>query len=77
MAMVRLFAELERRGREDALLLQVHDELILEVARGEEEEFAHLLGTVMARTYPLSVPIEVELKAGPSWYEMQRVSVVA
>lgn len=77
LAMVQLFQRLEERGMERRLLLQVHDELILEAPEAQVEATGQLLGEVMAKAYPLSVPIEVELKVGTSWYDVEPVAVFA
>jgi DNA polymerase-1 len=54
-----------------AILLQVHDELLLQVAPEDLESVAHMLKDKMENAYPLSVPMTVECKVGPNWYEMQ------
>lgn len=53
------------------LLLQVHDELVLQVAPGDLQAVAGVLTEEMEQAFPLSVPLTVECKAGPNWYEMQ------
>jgi len=54
-----------------AILLQVHDELLLQVAPEDLESVAHMLKEKMENAYPLSVPMTVECKVGPNWYEMK------
>lgn len=54
-----------------AILLQVHDELLLQVAPEDLERVAQMLKDKMENAYPLSVPMTVECKVGPNWYEMQ------
>lgn len=54
-----------------AMLLQVHDELLLQVAPEDLEGVACMLIEKMENAYPLSVPMTVECKVGPNWYEMQ------
>ncbi len=56
---------------ESRLVLQVHDELILEVPQPELEEVSQLVSSCMSRAARLSVPLEVEIKAGPNWYQMK------
>ena len=53
------------------MLLQVHDELLLQVASEDLESVAHMLKEKMETAYPLSVPMTVECKVGPNWYDMQ------
>lgn len=54
-----------------AMLLQVHDELLLQVAPEDLEGAARMLIDKMENAYQLSVPMKVECKVGPNWYEMQ------
>jgi DNA polymerase-1 len=71
MAMSRLFHELETGGYAAKMILQVHDELLLEVPDDELDEVRALVAKVMEGIYPeLSVPLEVEASAGRNWDEM-------
>jgi len=54
-----------------AILLQVHDELLLQVAPEELEDVAHMLIEKMENAFPLTVPMTVDCKVGPNWYDMQ------
>jgi DNA polymerase-1 len=69
MAMVALDAEVEQRGWRTALLLQVHDELVLEAPAEEAEEAAHLTRSIMEGVAALRVPLRVDLGTGPSLAE--------
>ena len=51
------------------LLLQVHDELILEVVAGEEEKLSELVRREMGSAYPLKAPLDVNVGLGKSWNE--------
>lgn len=53
------------------MLLQVHDELLLQVAPEDLNAVARVLKEHMEKAFPLSVPLTVECKVGPNWYEMQ------
>lgn len=53
------------------VLLQVHDELVIQVAPEELEQVAEIVREEMENAFPLSVPLTVECKTGPNWYEMQ------
>ncbi|HSL01025.1 MAG TPA: DNA polymerase [Rubrobacteraceae bacterium] len=68
-AMVSVHARL--REREAHMLLQVHDELLLEVPESELEETARLVVREMEGAADLSVPLKAEAKHGPSWGEMR------
>ena len=58
---------LRDEGLRSRLLLQVHDELVLEVAQGEREALEALVRREMGGAYPLSVPLEVSVGAGQDW----------
>ncbi len=62
----RALTESELRSR---VLLQVHDELVLEVADGEQADVEALVRREMGAAYPLSVPLEVSVGFGRSWNE--------
>jgi DNA polymerase-1 len=66
-SMVDLEAQLESKRLQAAMVLTVHDEIILEVPLGEVEEVKELLPRIMRDALPLSVPIEVEVAEGQSW----------
>jgi len=67
VALVRLDRGLEEQGRTSRLVLQVHDEVILEVAPAEEQAVAALTMEAMRGAADLSVPLEVNLSWGDSW----------
>jgi DNA polymerase-1 len=69
VALVDLDRALEERGARSRLILQVHDEVILEVTPDELDDAAALVRTVMASACDLSVPMEVNLSTGHSWEE--------
>ncbi|HSL57879.1 MAG TPA: DNA polymerase I [Acidimicrobiales bacterium] len=67
VALVRLDAALEARGTTSRLILQVHDEVLLEVDPVEHDEVAALVVDTMADAFELRVPLEVNLSFGASW----------
>ncbi|HEX2273970.1 MAG TPA: DNA polymerase I, partial [Acidimicrobiales bacterium] len=67
VALVRLDRSLEQTGRRSRLVLQVHDEVILEVPPDEEQAVATLTLEAMRGAAELSVPLEVNLSWGDSW----------
>ena len=69
LAMVQLHHELIRRQLPARLLLQVHDELVLEAAPEVLEAVRDLTRTVMENAVQLSVPLVVETGVGPNWME--------
>ncbi len=67
VAMIGVTSELARRDLSSRLLLQVHDELVLEVAPGEREEVTELVREQMAAAADLEVPLDVSVGFGRSW----------
>ncbi|NWG46152.1 MAG: DNA polymerase I [Alphaproteobacteria bacterium] len=72
-AMIRMPDAMERAGLDARMLLQVHDELVFEVAEDQAEALAALAAEVMEGAalpvLPLSVPLKVDAKAGANWEE--------
>ena len=69
IAMVKVDSELKRRKLKSRLILQVHDELIIEVWKGEESEVGSILKESMENATRLKVPLSVDVKSGNNWYE--------
>lgn len=69
LAMVRLEEEFQRQGLYSRMLLQVHDELIFEVAPQEMERVMELVRSKMENAVQLRVPLKVEIHVGSSWYD--------
>jgi DNA polymerase-1 len=70
LAMIRIPQTLQTAGLKAQLLLQVHDELVLECPKEELESTARIVQETMARAYPLNVPLETEARWGLNWGEM-------
>ncbi len=68
-AMVKLEQELTASGLDARLILQVHDELIVECHRDCMEEVKDILKRVMENTIDLSVPLTVDVQAGDNWFD--------
>lgn len=66
-AMITIDAELRTRGLASRMLLQVHDELVFEVAAGELDELRELVVTRMSGAAELAVPLEVQVGTGANW----------
>jgi len=75
LAMINIYQELETRELRARILLQVHDDLILEVPCDEVDEVVLLLKDKMEHACTLKVPLEVSVKVGPNWYDMESVDV--
>ena len=69
VAMLNVHAEIGRRELASRMLLQVHDELLFEVAPGELDELRDLVRGQMCGAYQLRVPLEVSMGTGRSWAE--------
>ncbi|MFM8427722.1 MAG: DNA polymerase I, partial [Chloroflexota bacterium] len=70
IAMLKIPPALKKAGLSAKMLLQVHDELVLEVPKKEINETAKVVQDTMANAYPMSIPLDTEARAGISWGEM-------
>jgi DNA polymerase-1 len=71
IAMIRLPGRLREAGLQARMLLQVHDELVLEVPRSEVDRVAPILRETMEGALKLDVPLTVDVKAGDDWESMK------
>lgn len=71
LAMVDLHKHLREGGFQSRLILQVHDELVLEVTRKEEDDAAGQVRRSMEHILDLKVPLDVSIKSGKNWLEME------
>ncbi len=69
LAMVRVYNRLKAENLRARLILQVHDELIVEAPDEETEEVKHILKEEMENAMKLEVPLTVDMAVGHSWYE--------
>jgi DNA polymerase-1 len=69
LAMLNVQAAIEKEKLKSRLLLQIHDELILEVVAGEEEKISDLVRREMGAAYPLKAPLDVNAGLGLTWHE--------
>lgn len=75
VAMIRLHRELRARFPEARMVLQVHDELVLDLPDSQLAEVAALVRETMVSAVALQVPLEVELKSGHDWYHLRPVEL--
>lgn len=73
IAMVRLLPALDKAGLSARMLLQVHDELVLEVPTVERDETIKVVCEVMENAYPLSIPLLTEARWGHNWGSLEVV----
>ena len=69
LAMLNVQSAIEKEDLKSRLLLQIHDELILEVVKGEEEKISELVRREMGTAYPLNAPLDVNAGLGLTWHE--------
>lgn len=77
LAMIQLDRFLREQQLHSRMILTVHDELVFEIPPAEQEELVAVVPDLMAKVYALKVPLQVDLKIGPNWQDMERVRVVA
>jgi DNA polymerase-1 len=70
LAMIRVAEALKRHGGSARLLLQVHDELVIEAPAAEADAIADVVRTEMEGCFPLRVRLEVSLGRGPTWFDV-------
>lgn len=68
IAMIKVFNELRRRNLKSKLILQVHDELIIDAYDDEIDEVKELLRENMEKAVELRVPLKVDMNVGDNWY---------
>lgn len=69
IAMVRVYDSLKKEKLKSKLILQVHDELIVETVKGEEEQVSRILSYEMQNAAKLKVALVADVHLGDSWYE--------
>ena len=71
IAMVRVDRRLKRQQMKSQLILQIHDELLIEATLDEVDEVKHILKEEMEHAARLAVPLEVDMHTGHNWYELK------
>ena len=71
IAMINVNKALKEKHINGKIVLQIHDELLLEVALQDKEKAKQILKESMEGAMKLSVPLEVEISEGNSWYEVK------
>ena len=69
IAMIRVWEELKKQGLQSRLILQVHDELLIETKKEEIEQVRAILTKEMKKAAKLAVTLEIDLHTGENWYE--------
>jgi len=73
IAMLKIPPALKKAKMKGKMLLQVHDELVLECPESELEKTAKLVQETMAGAYPLDIPLSTEARYGKNWGEMKTI----
>ena len=69
IAMIKVWKALKEEGLKSRLILQVHDELLIETAQDEEARVREILTENMKSAADLAVTLEIDLHTGSNWYE--------
>jgi len=72
LAMIGVWRRLRAEKLRTKMILQVHDELVLEAPKGEAEAASELLRDEMERAFPMTVPLKVGLASGGTWAELEK-----
>jgi DNA polymerase-1 len=73
IAMLRVPGAVKQAGLSAKMLLQVHDELVLECPIEELKPTANLVSRVMQAAYPLKIPLQTDARSGPNWNDMSPI----
>ena len=71
IAMIRVNDRLRKEGLKSRLLLQIHDELLIEAHEPEVEDVKSILSEEMHRASSLNVPLEIDMNVGGTWYDVK------
>ena len=67
--MIEIQKEIENKGMQSKMLLQVHDELVFDMHKSESEELKRLVKEKMEKVFILKVPLVVDIGEGENWLE--------
>lgn len=73
LAMLKIDEQFTKHGFASKMILQVHDELVFEVAPNESSRVVTIVRQAMEEAYPLQVPLIVDMQAGFNWYELESI----
>lgn len=68
-AMVEIYRELKSKNLKSKMLIQVHDELVFNVLKEEQQQVEEIVRRIMEHTWKMEVPLKVEISVGTDWYE--------
>lgn len=76
LAMIEVYKKLKEHNLQSRLVIQVHDELVLEVKKSELEQVCAIVKEAMELSQPLEVPLEIDIQIGRSWMESEQEAAV-
>ena len=71
MAMIDIYNEFKKKNLKSKMILQIHDELIFNVLKDEEEIVKEIVKDKMENVYKLNVPLVVDIEEGTNWYNLK------
>lgn len=74
LAMIKIYDELSSRQLKAKMLLQIHDDLILELPHNELEEVYFIIKNNMENAIQLNVPLQVSIESGANWYDLKPIN---
>ncbi len=69
IAMIKVYQEIKKRGLQSKIVLQVHDEVMIEAPKEEKEEIKQILKQSMETAIELKVPLIADIAEAPNWYD--------
>ena len=69
IAMINVYKELKKRGLEAKIILQVHDEIMIEAPENEKEEVKEIMKKEMESAIQLKIPLVAEISEAKNWYD--------
>ena len=69
VAMINIHREFKKRKFASKMILQVHDELLFDARKDEVDELMPVIKDLMENSFPLNVPVEVEIGTGENWLD--------
>ncbi|MDO4369387.1 MAG: DNA polymerase I [bacterium] len=69
IAMINIYNEFNKKGLKAKIIIQVHDELLIDCPKNELEQVKEIVKDKMENSYKLSVPLKVDIEMGKNWYE--------
>jgi DNA polymerase-1 len=74
IAMIEVYRELKKISPQSKLILQVHDEILIEVPEDDVDKVAQVVDEKMEKIHKLAVPIKVDTEVGQNWDEMEKIA---